>query len=73
MPSPSATVPSTPDLSGPVMTAYIETSPEGDKMRTTLTRVIDPAQGAPYTTPDHGKHFRRRGLRADGSLGPVLR
>ena len=58
MPPTSATVPNTPDLSGPVMTTYIETSSRGDKMRITLTKVIDPAQGADsYTTPHNGKRF----------------
>lgn len=45
-------------LSGAVGTVYTATDQSGDKMAVTLTRVIDPAQGADqYTTPDNGNRF----------------
>lgn len=45
-------------LSGPVGTVYTVTDPSGDKMSVTLTKVIDPAQGADqFTTPDNGNRF----------------
>src|SRR5271165_7536322 len=51
-PSPSSS------LSGPVGTVYTVTDQSGDKISVTLTRVIDPAQGADqFTTPDNGNRF----------------
>jgi len=45
-------------LSGPVGTTYTVTDPAGGKISVTLTRMIDPAQGADqYTTPDNGNRF----------------
>lgn len=45
-------------LSGPVDTTYTVTDDSGNKMEVTLTRVIDPAQGADqFTTPDSGSRF----------------
>jgi hypothetical protein len=45
-------------LSGPVGTVYTVTGQSGDKMTVTLTKVIDPAQGADqFTTPDNGNRF----------------
>jgi hypothetical protein len=55
----SAAAPSpTPSLSGPVGTSYTVTDPSGNKISVTLTRVIDPAQGADqFTTPQSGSRF----------------
>ena len=51
-PSPSSS------LAGPVGTVYTVTDPSGNKMSVTLTKVIDPAQGADqFTTPDNGNRF----------------
>lgn len=51
-PSPSSS------LSGPVGTVYTVTDQSGDKMTVTLTKVIDPAQGADqFTTPGNGNRF----------------
>jgi hypothetical protein len=45
-------------LSGPVGTTYTVTDDSGNKMKVTLTKVIDPAQGADqFTTPDSGSRF----------------
>jgi hypothetical protein len=45
-------------LSGPVRTVYYVTDPTGNKMSVTLTKVIDPAQGADqFTTPTSGSRF----------------
>jgi hypothetical protein len=45
-------------LSGPVGTVYTVTDPGGSKISVTLTKVIDPAQGADqFTTPDIGNRF----------------
>jgi hypothetical protein len=68
-PSPGSTGPAAPasskpapspssSLSGPVGTTYTVTDPSGNKISVTLTRVIDPAQGADqFTTPDNGYRF----------------
>ena len=46
------------NLSGPVGTTYTVNDQSGDKISVTLTRVIDPAQGADqFTAPDRGNHF----------------
>jgi hypothetical protein len=45
-------------LTGPVGTIYTVTDPDGNKMSVTLTKVIDPAQGADqFTTPNNGNRF----------------
>lgn len=45
-------------LSGPVGTVYTVTGPSGEKMSVSLTRMVDPAQGADqFTTPDSGNRF----------------
>jgi hypothetical protein len=45
-------------LSGPVGTTYTVTDDNGNKMEVTLTKVIDPAQGADqFTTPGSGSRF----------------
>jgi hypothetical protein len=51
--------PSPPNsLSGPVGTVYTVTGQSGDTMTVTLTKVIDPAQGADqFTTPGNGNPF----------------
>jgi hypothetical protein len=61
---PAAPASSTPapspsnSLAGPVGTVYTVTDPSGSKISVTLTKVIDPAQGADqFTTPDHGNRF----------------
>jgi hypothetical protein len=68
-PAPAGTAPAAPastkaapspsnSLSGPVGTVYTVTDQSGGKMTVTLTRVIDPAQGADqFTTPDNGNRF----------------
>jgi hypothetical protein len=60
-PAPAGTkaAPSPPNsLSGPVGTVYTVTGQSGDKMTVTLTKVIDPAQGAgQFTTPGNGNRF----------------
>ena len=56
--STSATPSPSNNLSGPVGTTYTVNDQSGDKMSVTLTRVIDPAQGADqFTTPDSGNRF----------------
>jgi hypothetical protein len=56
--STSATPTPSNSLSGPVGTTYTVADQSGDKMSVTLTRVIDPAQGADqFTTPDNGNRF----------------
>jgi hypothetical protein len=55
-PPPTTTQP--PALTGPVGTPFTDTDDQGNKMAVTLTRVIDPAQGADqFTTPDNGNRF----------------
>ena len=45
-------------LSGPVGTVYTVTGQSGNKMTVTLTKVIDPVQGADqFTTADNGNRF----------------
>ena len=45
-------------LSGPVGTVYTVTDQSGNKISVTLTKVIDPAQGADqFTTPDNGNRL----------------
>jgi len=45
-------------LTGPVGTIYTVTDPNGNKISVTLTKMIDPAQGADqFTTPDNGNRF----------------
>ncbi len=56
--SSEAAPPPTPSLSGPIGTSYAVTDPSGNKVSVTLTRVIDPAQGADqFTTPQSGSRF----------------
>lgn len=59
--SPKETAPSASpsnSLSGPVGTAYAVTDQSGDKIRVSLTRVIDPAQGSDqFDTPNNGNRF----------------
>ena len=56
--SSKATPPPAPSLSGPVGTSYSVTDPNGNKISVTLTREIDPAQGADqFTTPENGSRF----------------
>ena len=46
------------NLSGPVGTTYTVNDQSGDKISVTLTRVIDPAQGADqFTAPNNGNRF----------------
>jgi hypothetical protein len=56
--TPTPTPSPTPSLSGPVGTVYKVTDGSGNVMTVTLTKVIDPAQGADqYTTPNNGFRF----------------
>jgi hypothetical protein len=56
--TPTPTTSPTPSLSGPVGTVYKVTDGSGNIMSVTLTKVIDPAQGADqYTTPNNGFRF----------------
>lgn len=53
-PTPSPTAP----LSGPLGTVYQVTDASGNKMTVTLSKVIDPAQGADqFNTPNNGYRF----------------
>jgi hypothetical protein len=68
-PAPASTGPAAPagtkaapppsnSLSGPVGTVYTVTGQNRNKMTVTLTKMIDPAQGADqFTTPDNGNRF----------------
>jgi hypothetical protein len=56
--TPSMPAPPSNSLSGPVGTVYTVTDSSGSKMSVTLTKVIDPAQGADqFTTPNSGSRF----------------
>jgi hypothetical protein len=56
--STKAAPPPSNSLSGPVGTVYTVTDQSGNKMSVTLTKVIDPVQGADqFTTPDSGNRF----------------
>lgn len=56
--TPTPTPSPSQSLSGPVGTVYKVTDSSGNVMTVTLTKVIDPAQGADqYTTPNNGFRF----------------
>jgi hypothetical protein len=56
--TPTPTPSPTPSLSGPVGTVYQVTDSSGNVITVTLTKVIDPAQGADqFTTPNNGYRF----------------
>jgi len=51
-PAPVSTPAAASDLSGPIGTVFTDSDGNGNKMDVTLTKVIDPAQGADqYTAP----------------------
>src|ERR1700753_17539 len=70
--SSKATPSPAPSLSGPVGTSYSVTDPNGNKISVTLTREIDPAQGADqFTTPETGTRFVAHVFDIKGISGPV--
>jgi hypothetical protein len=57
-------------LAGPVGTVYTVTDQSGDKISVTLTKMIDPAQGAnQFITPDNGNRFVGAVFTITGSSG----
>jgi hypothetical protein len=60
----------TPSLSGPVGTTYKVTDGSGNVMTVTLTKMIDPAQGADqFSTPNNGYRFVGAVFTLDGVSG----
>ena len=56
--------------SGPLGTTFTATDIDGNKMKVTLIKVIDPAQGSDeFTTPDNGKRFAAAEFRLTGLSG----
>jgi hypothetical protein len=68
--TPTPTPTPTPSLSGPVGTTYKVTDSSGNVMTVTLTKVIDPAQGADqFSTPNNGNRFVGAVFTLDGVSG----